>query len=108
MALRIGVLLLLLPVLFVLQPALIMKGEPMLIAQSVATASVAVVCLAAAFEAYLWRLGRLHTGARLLIGVGGLLLFVPELRTDMVGLALVLSGVIWARMGRSAASMAAR
>lgn len=103
MALRIGLLLLLLPVLFVLQPALIMKGEPLLIVQSVATASVAVVCLAAAFEAYLWRLGHLSGVARALIGLGGLLLFVPELRTDLAGLAIVIVGGVlaWMQRGRS-------
>ena len=104
MSLRIGALLLLLPVLFVLQPALIMKGEPMVIVQAVITASIAVVCLAAAFEAYLWRVGHLRGVPRLLVGLGGLLLFVPELSTDLGGLAAAALGVTlaWTQRKRAA------
>lgn len=84
-ALRIGSLLLLLPVLFVLQPALIMKGPPALVAQSVVTATLAVILLAAVFEGYLWRIGVLPVWSRVGLGVGGLMLFVPELKTDLIG-----------------------
>ena len=87
-ALRVGSLLLLLPVLFVLQPALILKGSPMLVAQSALTAILAVILLAAAFEGYLWRLGRLAMWMRVGFGVAGLLLFVPEGFTDLIGAAL--------------------
>ncbi|MGH1360887.1 MAG: TRAP transporter permease [Burkholderiaceae bacterium] len=84
-ALRVGCLLLLLPVLFVLQPALIMQGEPGLIAVSIGTATIAVVLLAGAFEGYLWRLGEIAGWARVLLGIAGLCLFVPEAATDAIG-----------------------
>src|SRR3546814_4547212 len=58
-SLRVGCLLLLLPVMFVLQPALILEGPIETIVQASITASLAVVLLAAAFEGYLWRLGAL-------------------------------------------------
>lgn len=87
-ALRVGSVLLLLPVLFVLQPALILKGELVTVLQSSATATLAVVLLAAAFEGYLWRLGRLAAWARIALGLAGLLLFIPEGYTDLAGLVL--------------------
>jgi TRAP transporter 4TM/12TM fusion protein len=84
-ALRIGSLLLLLPVLFVLQPALIMKGETVTIIQACATATVAVVLLAASFEGYLWRVGVISAWVRIGLGIAGLLLFIPEGYTDVAG-----------------------
>lgn len=90
-ALRIGCLLLLLPVLFVLQPALILKGPLDLVLQSAVTATLAVVLLAAAFEGYLWRLGRLPVWSRLAFGAAGLTLFVPEVYTDVAGALLALA-----------------
>ena len=97
-SLRIGLLLLLLPVLFVLQPALIMKGEPGLILQSVSTAFMAVVFLSAAFEGYIWRLGHLTMVSRLSLGVGGLMMFIPELYTDLAGMGVALLGLVLARI----------
>ncbi|MEQ8251488.1 MAG: TRAP transporter fused permease subunit [Oceanibaculum nanhaiense] len=99
-ALRIGCLLLLLPVLFVLQPALILKGDTLLVIQSAATATMAVILLSAAFEGYLWRLGRLPVWARLGFGIGGLMLFVPEGMTDLMGLLLAVAAGIAALVGK--------
>ena len=99
-ALRIGCLLLLLPVLFVLQPALILAGPIETIVQASVTASLAVVLLAAAFEGYLWRLGWLPVWARLGFGIGGLMLFVPEGMTDLMGLLLALATGIVALTGK--------
>ncbi len=99
-ALRIGCLLLLLPVLFVLQPALILKGDTLLVIQSAATATMAVILLSAAFEGYLWRLGRLPVWARLGFGIGGLMLFVPEGLTDLMGLLLAVAAGIAALVGK--------
>lgn len=93
MALRIGFLLLLLPVLFVLQPALILKGDLPTILQSVATATVAVVLLASALEGYVYRLGTAPVWARVPIGIGGLLLLIPGSVTDLAGIAIAGAGV---------------
>ncbi len=92
-ALRVGSVLLLLPVLFVLQPALILKGDPMVVVQASATATLAVILLAASFEGYLWRLGRLGPAVRVLLGIAGLLLFIPEGYTDVAGAVLALATV---------------
>lgn len=95
-ALRIGSLLLLLPVLFVLQPALIMKGETTTIIQACFTAMVAVAMVAAAFEGYLWRVGNLSGIPRIGLGIGGLLLFIPEGFTDVTGATLVIVSILLA------------
>jgi TRAP-type uncharacterized transport system fused permease subunit len=94
MSLRIGCLLMLLPVLFVLQPALILRGELPIILQSVATAAVAIFMLASAFEGYVYRLGPTPIWARIPILIGGLLLLIPEGATDLVGLAIALAGML--------------
>ena len=93
-AIRIGCLLLLLPVLFVLEPALILKGKPFAIVQACITATAAVVLLAASFEGYLYRIGRLPGWARIVIGIGGLLLLIPGTTTDVIGIVLGIGGSV--------------
>ncbi len=104
-ALRIGSLLLLLPVMFVLQPALIMKGETTTIIQACVTAIVAVGMAAASFEGYLWRVGNLSGIPRIGIGVAGLLLFIPEGFTDVagatIGVVSVLLAILSARRSKA-------
>ena len=96
-AIRIGCLLLLLPVLFALEPALILKGDFVSVAQATVTAVAAVVLLASAFEGWLYGVGRLGHWARIGIGIGGLLMLIPEPVTDLVGLALGLGVAVAAR-----------
>jgi TRAP transporter 4TM/12TM fusion protein len=86
-SLRVGSVLLLLPVLFVLQPALILNGPLPLVLQASLTATLAVMLLAAAMEGYFWRIGVLRPWARAGLGAAGLLLFIPEHYTDLVGAA---------------------
>lgn len=100
-SLRIGVLLLLLPVLFVLQPALIMQGNGFTIVQASLTAVVAVALLAAAFEGYMWGVGKLSRWACVGFGIGGLLLFIPEGYTDAFGLAIAATTYLAARVTTS-------
>jgi TRAP-type uncharacterized transport system fused permease subunit len=99
-AIRIGCLLLLLPILFVLQPALILKGPLLEVIQVSATAITAVILLAASFEGYLYQIGRLAVPGRLLMGAAGLLLLIPETKTDLIGLAIGVLGIgvsLWTR-----------
>ncbi len=98
MALRVGSLLLVLPVLFVLQPALILKGAPLAIAQASVTAIAAVVLIAAALEGYLYGVGALGPWTRIAIGVGGSLMLLPEPVTDLVGLVIGVVAALAARM----------
>jgi TRAP-type uncharacterized transport system fused permease subunit len=93
-AIRIGCLLFLLPVLFVLQPALILKGSPIEVMQVATTAVAAVVLLAAAFEGYFYWVGRLPVWSRIIVGAGGLLMLVPETVTDLVGLTICIAALV--------------
>ena len=103
-AIRIGCLLLLLPVLFVLQPALILKGPILEVLQVSATAVVAVLMMAGGFEGYLYGVGRLSLPARILIAVGGLLLLIPETYTDLIGIGLGVAGALVAMVTRERAA----
>ncbi len=102
-ALRVGALLLLLPVLFVLQPALILKGAPLEVVQASVTAIAAVVLLAGAMEGHMYGVGRLPAWARIGLGIGGLMMLVPEATTDYIGLAIGVATALAARaLGRTA------
>lgn len=100
MALRIGFLLMLLPILFVLQPALILRGDLPTIIQAVATAIAAVVLLASAFEGYVYRIGPAPLWGRVLLGIGGLLMLIPEGMTDLIGLAIGIVAIALLRATR--------
>jgi TRAP-type uncharacterized transport system fused permease subunit len=97
-AIRIGCLLFLLPVLFVLQPALILKGPLIQVLEVAATAVVAVVLLAAAFEGYIYWVGRLPVWSRVIVGMGGLLMLVPEPTTDLIGFAICIAALVLAKI----------
>ena len=103
MALRVGALLLILPVLFVLQPALILKGSPMLVLQASSTAVIAVLLLGAAMEGYFYRVGALPVWARIGVGVGGVMLLIPEASTDLLGAAIGVASLLLARATRQVA-----
>jgi len=101
-SLRVGILLMLLPVFFVLQPALILRGEAGAILLATATASVAILVLAAAFEGHLYGVGTLAPWARAVLGAGALLMLAPEPVTDLIGLGIVAAGTIAATLARPA------
>jgi TRAP transporter 4TM/12TM fusion protein len=86
-AMRLGLVLFILPFLFVYNPALILEGSVFEVSVSVATALVAVWLLSSAFERYLYFAGPLAVWQAGVLLVGGLALMVPEHRTDLVGLA---------------------
>ncbi|GIX10548.1 TRAP transporter fused permease subunit [Elioraea sp.] len=100
-SLRIGILLMLLPVFFVLQPALILKGEPAAILRATITACAAIVLLAAATEGHLYRFGWLPAWTRVAVGTGALLMLAPEPITDLVGLGIAAAAILAARLLRS-------
>ena len=102
MALRVGALLLVLPVLFVLQPALILKGSPGLVIQASMTAIAAVVLLAAAVEGHMYKVGRLVTWSRFGLGIGGALMLVPEAATDYIGLGIAVATALAAKFSQRA------
>lgn len=86
MAMRLGLVLFLLPFMFVYNPALILKGSFAEVGLAVSTALAAVWMLSSAFERYLYFVGALRAWHAAVLLVGGFALMVPEHRTDLVGL----------------------
>jgi TRAP transporter 4TM/12TM fusion protein len=94
-AMRLGMVNFVVPFLFVLNPTLIMVGEPIDIVHDVATAFFAVWMLASALESWLVGVGRIAWPSRLLLGVAAFGMLTPGLYSDLVGgglLALVYAG----------------
>lgn len=90
------------PFMFVYEPALLAIGEWQTIALAAATATVGVMCLAAALYGYL--LAPLALWQRLALATGAILLIKPGIVTDSVGLALLLGvgAMQWVAARRSA------
>ena len=90
MSMRLGIVLFILPFLFVFQPALLLDGAVTEVVLCVATAVAGLTLLTCALEAYLYGFGRIGGLVRLLIGAGGLLIVVPDRSFELAGLCLVL------------------
>jgi TRAP-type uncharacterized transport system fused permease subunit len=96
-SMRLGSVLFVLPFMFVLNPSLILQGELLTIVFSATTAIIAMWILASALEGYLYFVGIIAWPIRLVLLVAAGVLIVPEWRTDLVGLALILGVyvVVW-------------
>ncbi len=82
-SMRLGTAIYLVPFAFVLNPALLLKGDPATVALTVSFAFAGIVVLGAALQGYVLGIGRVptHTAgwcARALMIVGGLLLAIPS------------------------------
>jgi TRAP transporter 4TM/12TM fusion protein len=95
-AVKLGLATFIVPYMFWISPALLAQGELVAILQAVATASLGVWLLACATEGWMLN-GRLSLPLRLLAGAGGLALMVPEVWTDLGGLAVAVGLVLWQR-----------
>jgi TRAP transporter 4TM/12TM fusion protein len=112
-SMRLGSTMYFVPFFFVLNPALILRGEPADIAIVVATAVLGIWFIASALEGYMIGFGRLGEGAkgwagRLLVLAGGLAMALPgggdlglsHLQLSLAGVALALAGLAWSAMTR--------
>lgn len=92
-AIRIGSVLFVLPFMFVLNPALILQGEPLQLILPALTAIIAMWVLASALEGYLYAVGIIRWPARLLLVAGTAGLMYPGLNSDWIGLGVL--GVVY-------------
>lgn len=113
-AMRLGSVIYFIPFLFVLNPALIMQGEPLVIVAVFIQAIIGIILFASAMQGYLMGVGRLGYGMlqeaviRGLVLVAGLLLalpgggMVPLSQWELIGLAAaaLLPGVALARLSQ--------
>jgi len=90
-AMRLGMVNFVVPFLFVLNPTLILIGDPIEIAHDVVTAVVAVWMLAAVTEGWLYGVGAIGTIVRVILLIGAAGLLKPGLYSDLFGLAVIAS-----------------
>ena len=106
-SIRLGTAIYLVPFCFVLNPALLFKGDPGTVATSIAAAFLGVVLIAAALQGYVVGIGRIpnHPGgliARIALIAGGFLLAAPVPRLTglpfsinlFIGAALAIFGLL--------------
>ena len=114
-SMRLGSTMYFVPFFFVLNPALILRGEPLQIAIVVVTAFVGILLIASALEDHLVGWGRLGAGlpgaaARLLLLAGGAAMALPgggtlgigHVELALLSVAAVALGLLVSRLGRAA------
>lgn len=89
---KLGLAAFIIPFMFAFSPSLLGIGEWYVIAQTVVTASIGILGLAIAVEG--WMFARLNGLERVVAFFGAVLLIVPEIVTDIVGLGVLLIIVI--------------
>lgn len=92
-AMRLGIILFIVPVFFVLQPALIAQGGAVQITAACVTAMISILILSCGLSGWLYWAGRINGLLRAGLIVAGLLLLYPEHASDLAG--LVLTVIVW-------------
>jgi len=95
-ALKMGLATFLVPFMFYYSPVLLMKGEPLAIAQAVVSASIGVWFLAGSTEG--WFGGRMAMALRVVLFGAALCLIHPGTVTDLVGLLIGAPIYAWQRL----------
>ena len=85
-AMRLGSVVFILPYFFVFAPSLLMQGPATIVLVTFVTGLLGIYFLAAGLEGWLYGLGAIGAFSRVLIGVAGILLFVPHLQMSLIGL----------------------
>ena len=93
-AVKLGLATFIVPYMFWLSPALLAQGETFVVLQAFASAAFGVFLLACATEGWMLN-GRLSMPLRIASGVAGLMLMVPEVWTDLGGLAVGVALLAW-------------
>jgi len=88
-AMRIGIAIYFIPFFFALEPALIARGSLWKISYCFSTAILGILFVGWASEGYFPKLGKIDLWIRLLYLIGGMLLFIPDNLTDIIGLSLI-------------------
>ncbi|OYW99141.1 MAG: hypothetical protein B7Z14_12765 [Bosea sp. 32-68-6] len=105
-ACRIAMVAFILPFVFIYQPSLLLIGPVLQTVLSVVAVALGVLALNAAIEGYLF--SRLGLAARVLLGAGGIGLFLPFAATQLAGLALLAATAVWLWATRAPGPRAAR
>ena len=87
-AIRLGIILFIIPFFFVFQPAFVLQGTLLEVFKVLGTGFFGVIFIASGLEGYLVKVGELGTLKRALSVLAGVLLLTPDLTTDLVGALL--------------------
>ena len=93
LAMRLGIVVYIVPFMFAYSPELLMIGSPDKIALAVVTALIGVVFLSAGMQGYLFKTA--GWPERVVFLAAGITMMMPGLTTDLIGLALGLLAVIY-------------
>lgn len=93
-AVKLGLATFIVPYMFWMSPALLGQGEPLVVAQALATAVLGVFLLASATEGWMFRTA-LSLPLRVAAGCAAIALMVPEAFTDITGLVVGLAIIAW-------------
>ena len=92
-AMRFGVVVYFIPVFFVFNPALILRGNPTDVLYLLPLCLIGVVFIAAGLQGYLWRVGNISLWVRGLLILGGFGIAFPEWWTTLGGAILLVPAV---------------
>ena len=100
-AMKLGAVKYVVPFGFALNPALVAQGEPVHIVLAFLSSLVAVYAIAAAMGSWLTFVERqLPLYLRVVLAVGGFMMFLPGALVTLIGLALVVAAAVLARLSR--------
>lgn len=93
-AVRLGIILFLIPFFFVFQPAFVLHGTLVEVLKVLATGFFGVILIASGIEGYLLFVGKLRAWQRIWSIISGGLLLTPEFITDIIGAVLAVILVV--------------
>lgn len=100
LAFRMAIVGFIIPFIMVYSPAIFLKGEPLEVVQVVITSLVGAYAIAVSTEG--WFRKPLHLIGRALLLVGGIGMIIPGMKTDIIGLALIIVGyLIGSKLGKN-------
>jgi TRAP transporter 4TM/12TM fusion protein len=89
-AMRLGVVLFIIPFVFVLNPVLAAQGSPLEVIWATFTAIIGAVLIAGAIEGHMVRIGQIKITGRVLLFISGFLFLIPETICLVAGLVLAI------------------
>lgn len=92
-AMRLGITLYILPYLFVLNPSLLGQGPVSTVLLDATTAIIGVAFISSALENWVYGIGTVNIGNRILICISGLLFLYPNWKWSLIGLAV--AGIVY-------------
>lgn len=96
-AMRLGVVIYIIPLFFLFQPALVLQGDLTPLIYVLPSAIIGIMLVAGGFEGYLLGVGRVRGLYRLPLAAAGLVLSFPSLTLTLIGAAgsIVMAGLVW-------------